>query len=156
MKPPRCAYCKSVFRHDPSSGRLLRFSLSAEDKAFNRSMRDNKHVGHPRGAHWFCKDHYQVAQTCTHLSICQALDNIGETETNRTENMRNLDDAKKTDDFSQKIKHRARSFSVLSRYDAVCAPQGRLETDSDLNEDSPIDESNRKSCTGKSARRRKT
>ncbi len=72
MKPPFCAMCGNNLRNDEREFELLYFKLTLEEEASNQRMRDNRRVGHPAGAYWFCADHTEQAKTLTHLHIKEA------------------------------------------------------------------------------------
>lgn len=81
MMPPRCKFCGEDFRHNPRSGKLLRFKISEDDQRWNGQMRAARKAGHPRGAHWFCGAHMEDAKKLTGLFIQDALLKMGEPET---------------------------------------------------------------------------
>lgn len=62
MKPPKCEVCNRSFRPvDGKSGGIY-FKETAEEKAYNKKMREDKKVGHPMGYGWFCDQHYAQAK----------------------------------------------------------------------------------------------
>jgi hypothetical protein len=72
MKPPICELCDKDFRKeletDQSSGGLVCFS---DLKPLDEGL-----VGHPQGAAWFCKEHYQDAQFLSELSMSMAMEQL--------------------------------------------------------------------------------
>ena len=72
MKPPICAICRKDFRKSIGEGGTVSFRLTEEDQAFNQRMKDERMVGHPAGLHWFCGEHYPIAQKYKHLNWAEA------------------------------------------------------------------------------------
>ena len=69
MKPPVCALCGRDFRerwlHDRGGGELVRFA--------DYEPLPPCHVGHPRGAAWFCETHAEAAAALSRSSLGDAL-----------------------------------------------------------------------------------
>ena len=73
MQPPKCAICNKVSRSKLDGFKLVRFTLSEEQKAFNLEMKETGKVGHPRGVDWFCEDHYGRAKELKNRSNIEAV-----------------------------------------------------------------------------------
>jgi len=58
MMPPNCCICREDCF---SSGRLIFFSETDEDKIELERLRQPGFVGHPPNAFWFCDKHYEKA-----------------------------------------------------------------------------------------------
>jgi len=67
MKPPICSYCRARFDPFKTKGTTLSFAISAEDEADNQRWRESRRPGHPKGLHWLCEAHVDIARELTHL-----------------------------------------------------------------------------------------
>lgn len=67
MKPPMCSYCGARFDPFKTEGTTLQFAISAEDEAANQHWEESRRPGHPKGLHWLCAAHVEVARGFVHL-----------------------------------------------------------------------------------------
>lgn len=77
MRPPICAICEKDYSAKEEIF-MVNFTLSIEDKQYNKRFEEDGYCGHPAGLEWFCETHVQVARNFSHLPIKQALPSIRE------------------------------------------------------------------------------
>ncbi|MBN2662896.1 MAG: hypothetical protein JXR68_04540 [Bacteroidales bacterium] len=70
MRPPICAICHKSFS---SRGGLVHFSLTEQEKEYNKSFEQPGFVGHPAGLEWFCEEHLPEAKLRSNLTKAQAI-----------------------------------------------------------------------------------
>jgi len=73
VRPPICAVCGKRFDENV---RLLRFTLSDEEREANKRFDRPGFVGHPAGLEWFCGEHAKIAEKFVHLTKHEALRQI--------------------------------------------------------------------------------
>lgn len=73
MMPPMCQMCRKSSRSNPDEKfKLIYFKLSEEQKEQKVRMKENRMVGHPPGAHWFCLEHAALMKPLKHLEYKDA------------------------------------------------------------------------------------
>lgn len=76
MRPPICEICEKYFNPDEAGG-LVYFKETEAGREFERKCREEGMVGHPPDAGWFCGEHVELAKNLKHLTIDEALEEIG-------------------------------------------------------------------------------
>lgn len=76
MKPPICAIFDHDFGASISEGGLVHFKLTEADILYNKRFEQSGFFGHPAGAYWFCKKHYEKAKEYQELTFSEAIKKI--------------------------------------------------------------------------------
>ena len=73
MRPPICAICNRRLT-DPENSGLIAFKQTFKDKMWKKKSKKKGFVGHPPWKEYFCSEHYEKAQSLSHLKIRDAMD----------------------------------------------------------------------------------
>lgn len=58
-------------------GGLISFALTESDKKWKKKAEQPGFIGHPPWKEWFCEVHYEIAKKYSHLTLPEAMGEIG-------------------------------------------------------------------------------